>query len=155
MRKVFSFHSLQQGEGEQCVYDVCFFQCSLGTVKLEVGRIKAGPFHSERRTSQGSHVSMRPITEPLLHSATDDRHGSSVIVTTFPTKAKYISVWKQISSMQQCLLIYVASRQCIVLFLFHQLSWKWKSSDMTILAFFFHPAVHFPVGVSWASTLLH
>ncbi|KAG8455140.1 hypothetical protein GDO86_001376 [Hymenochirus boettgeri] len=32
-------------------------KCSLGTVKLEVGRIKTGPFHSERRTSQGSHVS--------------------------------------------------------------------------------------------------
>ncbi|KAM4052814.1 multiple PDZ domain protein isoform 2-T2 [Anomaloglossus baeobatrachus] len=32
-------------------------KCSLGAVKLEVGRIKAGPFHSERRTSQGSHVS--------------------------------------------------------------------------------------------------
>ncbi|XP_056377346.1 multiple PDZ domain protein isoform X2 [Hyla sarda] len=32
-------------------------KCSLGTVKLEVGRIKAGPFHSERRTSQGSQVS--------------------------------------------------------------------------------------------------
>uniref|UniRef100_A0A8C2T970 Multiple PDZ domain protein n=1 Tax=Coturnix japonica TaxID=93934 RepID=A0A8C2T970_COTJA len=27
-------------------------KCSLGTVRLEVGRIKAGPFHSERRTSQ-------------------------------------------------------------------------------------------------------
>ncbi|XP_075065785.1 multiple PDZ domain protein [Mixophyes fleayi] len=32
-------------------------KCSLGTVNLEVGRIKAGPFHSERRTSQGSQVS--------------------------------------------------------------------------------------------------
>ncbi|XP_039422467.1 multiple PDZ domain protein isoform X11 [Corvus cornix cornix] len=32
-------------------------KCSLGTVRLEVGRIKAGPFHSERRTSQGSQVS--------------------------------------------------------------------------------------------------
>ncbi|KAG8595545.1 hypothetical protein GDO81_001550 [Engystomops pustulosus] len=32
-------------------------KCSLGTVKLEVGRIKTGPFHSERRTSQGSQVS--------------------------------------------------------------------------------------------------
>ncbi|XP_066460367.1 multiple PDZ domain protein isoform X2 [Eleutherodactylus coqui] len=32
-------------------------KCSLGTVTLEVGRIKAGPFHSERRTSQGSQVS--------------------------------------------------------------------------------------------------
>ncbi|XP_053555962.1 multiple PDZ domain protein [Bombina bombina] len=32
-------------------------KCSLGTVNLEIGRIKAGPFHSERRTSQGSQVS--------------------------------------------------------------------------------------------------
>ncbi|KAM6230457.1 multiple PDZ domain protein [Porphyrio hochstetteri] len=32
-------------------------KCSLGTVKLEVGRIKAGPFHSARRTSQSSQVS--------------------------------------------------------------------------------------------------
>ncbi|NXV09931.1 MPDZ protein, partial [Cettia cetti] len=32
-------------------------KCSLGTVRLEVGRIKAGPFHSERRASQSSQVS--------------------------------------------------------------------------------------------------
>ncbi|XP_075787690.1 multiple PDZ domain protein isoform X3 [Pelodiscus sinensis] len=32
-------------------------KCSLGTVRLEVGRIKTGPFHSERRTSQSSQVS--------------------------------------------------------------------------------------------------
>ncbi|XP_068278490.1 multiple PDZ domain protein isoform X3 [Nyctibius grandis] len=32
-------------------------KCSLGAVRLEVGRIKAGPFHSERRTSQSSQVS--------------------------------------------------------------------------------------------------
>ncbi|XP_067409195.1 multiple PDZ domain protein isoform X3 [Emydura macquarii macquarii] len=32
-------------------------KCSLGIVRLEVGRIKAGPFHSERRTSQSSQVS--------------------------------------------------------------------------------------------------
>ncbi|NXC70632.1 MPDZ protein, partial [Anhinga anhinga] len=32
-------------------------KCSLGTVRLEVGRIKAGPFHSERRLSQSSQVS--------------------------------------------------------------------------------------------------
>uniref|UniRef100_A0A8C3IR69 Multiple PDZ domain protein n=1 Tax=Chrysemys picta bellii TaxID=8478 RepID=A0A8C3IR69_CHRPI len=31
-------------------------KCSLGIVRLEVGRIKAGPFHSERRTSQSSQV---------------------------------------------------------------------------------------------------
>ncbi|KAH0516896.1 Multiple PDZ domain protein [Microtus ochrogaster] len=29
-------------------------KCSLGTVTLEVGRVKAGPFHSERRPSQSS-----------------------------------------------------------------------------------------------------
>ncbi|NWS42890.1 MPDZ protein, partial [Probosciger aterrimus] len=32
-------------------------KCSLGMVRLEVGRIKAGPFHSERRASQSSQVS--------------------------------------------------------------------------------------------------
>ncbi|XP_044541408.1 multiple PDZ domain protein [Gracilinanus agilis] len=32
-------------------------KCSLGTVRLEVGRIKTGPFHSERRTSQSSQMS--------------------------------------------------------------------------------------------------
>ncbi|NXF37886.1 MPDZ protein, partial [Nyctibius bracteatus] len=32
-------------------------KCSLGAVRLEVGRIKAGPFHSERRTSHSSQVS--------------------------------------------------------------------------------------------------
>lgn len=32
-------------------------KCSLGTVTLEVGRIKAAPFHSERRPSQSSQVS--------------------------------------------------------------------------------------------------
>ncbi|XP_063151130.1 multiple PDZ domain protein [Candoia aspera] len=32
-------------------------KCSLGVVKLEVGRIKASPFHSERRMSQSSQVS--------------------------------------------------------------------------------------------------
>ncbi|XP_065513854.1 multiple PDZ domain protein isoform X9 [Caloenas nicobarica] len=32
-------------------------KCSLGTVRLEVGRIKAGSFHSERRTPQSSQVS--------------------------------------------------------------------------------------------------
>ncbi|XP_029409798.1 multiple PDZ domain protein isoform X5 [Nannospalax galili] len=32
-------------------------KCSLGTVTLEVGRLKAGPFHSERRPSQSSQMS--------------------------------------------------------------------------------------------------
>uniref|UniRef100_A0A8C4YRV3 Multiple PDZ domain protein n=1 Tax=Gopherus evgoodei TaxID=1825980 RepID=A0A8C4YRV3_9SAUR len=34
-------------------------KCSLGIVRLEVGRIKAGPFHSERRPSQSSQVCNR------------------------------------------------------------------------------------------------
>nr|XP_014349871.1 PREDICTED: multiple PDZ domain protein isoform X4 [Latimeria chalumnae] len=32
-------------------------KCSLGAVRLEVGRLKAGPFHSERRTSHSSQLS--------------------------------------------------------------------------------------------------
>ncbi|XP_034359604.1 multiple PDZ domain protein isoform X3 [Arvicanthis niloticus] len=43
-------------------------KCSLGTVTLEVGRIKAAPFHSERRPSQSSQVSesnLSSFTVPL------------------------------------------------------------------------------------------
>ncbi|XP_038625512.1 multiple PDZ domain protein isoform X3 [Tachyglossus aculeatus] len=50
-------------------------KCSLGTVKLEVGRIKAGPFHSERRTSQSSQVSegsLSSFTFPLSGSSAPD-----------------------------------------------------------------------------------
>ncbi|XP_048205795.1 multiple PDZ domain protein isoform X3 [Perognathus longimembris pacificus] len=43
-------------------------KCSLGTVTLEVGRVKSGPFHSERRPSQSSQVSegsLSSFTVPL------------------------------------------------------------------------------------------
>ncbi|XP_033613551.1 multiple PDZ domain protein isoform X5 [Fukomys damarensis] len=43
-------------------------KCSLGTVTLEVGRIKTGPFHSERRPSQSSQISedsLSSFTLPL------------------------------------------------------------------------------------------
>ncbi|XP_075802782.1 multiple PDZ domain protein isoform X12 [Microtus pennsylvanicus] len=43
-------------------------KCSLGTVTLEVGRVKAGPFHSERRPSHSSQVSdssLSSFTLPL------------------------------------------------------------------------------------------
>lgn len=43
-------------------------QCSLGAVTLEVGRVKAAPFHSERRPSQSSQVSessLSSFTPPL------------------------------------------------------------------------------------------
>ncbi|XP_023571591.1 multiple PDZ domain protein isoform X2 [Octodon degus] len=50
-------------------------KCSLGTVTLEVGRIKAGPFHSERRPSQSSQVSegsLSSFTLPLSGTSTSE-----------------------------------------------------------------------------------
>ncbi|XP_036917857.1 multiple PDZ domain protein isoform X2 [Sturnira hondurensis] len=50
-------------------------KCSLGTVTLEVGRIKAGPFHSERRPSQSSQMSecsLSSFTFPLSGSSTSE-----------------------------------------------------------------------------------
>uniref|UniRef100_A0A8D2N3D3 Multiple PDZ domain protein n=1 Tax=Zonotrichia albicollis TaxID=44394 RepID=A0A8D2N3D3_ZONAL len=43
-------------------------KCSLGTVRLEVGRIKAGPFHSERRTSQSRSGSLSSFSFPVSGS---------------------------------------------------------------------------------------
>ncbi|KAM6182197.1 multiple PDZ domain protein [Erethizon dorsatum] len=50
-------------------------KCSLGTVTLEVGRIKAGPLHSERRPSQSSQVSegsLPSFTLPLSGTSTSE-----------------------------------------------------------------------------------
>ncbi|XP_015098168.1 multiple PDZ domain protein isoform X2 [Vicugna pacos] len=50
-------------------------KCSLGTVTLEVGRVKAGPFHSERRPSQSSQMSegsLSSFTFPLSGSSTSE-----------------------------------------------------------------------------------
>ncbi|XP_063107265.1 multiple PDZ domain protein isoform X3 [Cavia porcellus] len=50
-------------------------KCSLGTVTLEVGRIKTGPFHSERRPSQSSQVSegsLSSFTLPLSGMSTSE-----------------------------------------------------------------------------------
>nr|XP_021531600.1 multiple PDZ domain protein isoform X2 [Aotus nancymaae] len=55
-------------------------KCSLGTVTLEVGRIKAGAFHSERRPSQSSQVSegsLSSFTFPLSGSSTSESLESS------------------------------------------------------------------------------
>uniref|UniRef100_A0A8C5NXM7 Multiple PDZ domain crumbs cell polarity complex component n=1 Tax=Jaculus jaculus TaxID=51337 RepID=A0A8C5NXM7_JACJA len=41
-------------------------KCSLGTVTLEVGRVKAGPFHSERRASESSQVSESSLSSFTL-----------------------------------------------------------------------------------------
>nr|XP_033774814.1 multiple PDZ domain protein isoform X2 [Geotrypetes seraphini] len=52
-------------------------KCSLGGVKLDVGRIKADPFHSQRRTSQSSQVSeesgsLSSFSFPVIGSNTPD-----------------------------------------------------------------------------------
>ncbi|XP_069908168.1 multiple PDZ domain protein isoform X16 [Oryctolagus cuniculus] len=55
-------------------------KCSLGTVTLEVGRIKAGPFHSERRPSQSSQVSegsLSSFTLPISGTSTSESLESS------------------------------------------------------------------------------
>nr|XP_030733032.1 multiple PDZ domain protein isoform X5 [Globicephala melas] len=55
-------------------------KCSLGTVTLEVGRVKAGPFHSERRPSQSSQISegsLSSFTFPLAGSSTSESLESS------------------------------------------------------------------------------
>ncbi|XP_028609456.1 multiple PDZ domain protein isoform X2 [Grammomys surdaster] len=56
-------------------------KCSLGTVTLEVGRIKAAPFHSERRPSQSSQVSesnLSSFTLPLSGINTSESLESDV-----------------------------------------------------------------------------
>ncbi|XP_077918445.1 multiple PDZ domain protein isoform X7 [Halichoerus grypus] len=56
-------------------------KCSLGTVTLEVGRIKAGPFHSERRPSQSSQMSegsLSSFTFPPSGSSTSESLESSL-----------------------------------------------------------------------------
>ncbi|KAF6125823.1 multiple PDZ domain crumbs cell polarity complex component [Phyllostomus discolor] len=56
-------------------------KCSLGTVTLEVGRIKAGPFHSERRPSQSSQMSECSLSSftfpPSASSASESLERSS------------------------------------------------------------------------------
>lgn len=39
------------------VFTCLCLQCGVGPIVMEVGRFKAGPFHSERRFSQSSQVS--------------------------------------------------------------------------------------------------
>uniref|UniRef100_A0A8C3YVG6 Multiple PDZ domain protein n=1 Tax=Catagonus wagneri TaxID=51154 RepID=A0A8C3YVG6_9CETA len=55
-------------------------KCSLGTVTLEVGRVKTGPFHSERRPSESSQMSegsLSSFTFPLSGSSTSESLESS------------------------------------------------------------------------------
>ncbi|XP_044795789.1 multiple PDZ domain protein isoform X9 [Bubalus bubalis] len=55
-------------------------KCSLGTVTLEVGRVKTGPFHSERRPSQSSQMSEASLSSfafPFSGSGTSELLESS------------------------------------------------------------------------------
>uniref|UniRef100_A0A8C0V2X7 Multiple PDZ domain protein n=1 Tax=Cyanistes caeruleus TaxID=156563 RepID=A0A8C0V2X7_CYACU len=53
-------------------------KCSLGTVRLEVGRIKAGPFHSERRTSQSRSGSLSSFSFPVTGSGAPEVFESGI-----------------------------------------------------------------------------
>ncbi|XP_042367906.1 multiple PDZ domain protein isoform X2 [Plectropomus leopardus] len=46
-------------------------KCCVGPIKMEVGRFKAGPFHSERRLSQCSQISETGSTKVASQSCTD------------------------------------------------------------------------------------
>ncbi|XP_037707179.1 multiple PDZ domain protein isoform X2 [Choloepus didactylus] len=64
-------------------------KCSLGTVTLEVGRIKAGPFRSERRPSQSSQVSegsLSSFTFPISGSSTSESLESSSKKNALPSE---------------------------------------------------------------------
>ncbi|KAF7666688.1 hypothetical protein LDENG_00096410 [Lucifuga dentata] len=47
-------------------------KCCVGPIKMEVGRFKAGPFHSERRLSESSQVSEPSSSKAASHSCSDD-----------------------------------------------------------------------------------
>ncbi|KAM7377385.1 hypothetical protein PAMA_013935 [Pampus argenteus] len=46
-------------------------KCCIGPIKMEVGRFKAGPFHSERRLSQSSQMSETGSSKVASHSCSD------------------------------------------------------------------------------------
>ncbi|KAI3376455.1 hypothetical protein L3Q82_016917 [Scortum barcoo] len=46
-------------------------KCCVGTIKMEVGRFKAGPFHSERRLSQSSQMSETGSSKVASQSCSD------------------------------------------------------------------------------------
>uniref|UniRef100_A0A8C6NFE2 Multiple PDZ domain protein n=1 Tax=Melopsittacus undulatus TaxID=13146 RepID=A0A8C6NFE2_MELUD len=75
-------------------------KCSLGMVRLEVGRIKAGPFHSERRTSQSRSSSLSSFTFPVSGSSAPEvsesglkKNASKVsLVLSGPTDSLGVSI---------------------------------------------------------------
>ncbi|XP_010806116.1 multiple PDZ domain protein isoform X12 [Bos taurus] len=77
-------------------------KCSLGTVTLEVGRVKTGPFHSERRPSQSSQMSeasLSSFTFPLSGSGTPELLESSS---------------KKNASVHMCLSVQNTSCPCLI-----------------------------------------
>uniref|UniRef100_A0A3B4ADX9 Multiple PDZ domain crumbs cell polarity complex component n=1 Tax=Periophthalmus magnuspinnatus TaxID=409849 RepID=A0A3B4ADX9_9GOBI len=68
-------------------------KCCVGTLKMEVGRFKAGPFHSERRLSQTSQSSL----EPGIFPSDTDKPSRSLecnvsVITSCPTDTLGISI---------------------------------------------------------------
>uniref|UniRef100_A0A8C8HZA5 Multiple PDZ domain crumbs cell polarity complex component n=1 Tax=Oncorhynchus tshawytscha TaxID=74940 RepID=A0A8C8HZA5_ONCTS len=66
-------------------------KCGVGPIVMEVGRFKAGPFHSERRFSQNSQVSCHFVFWTLIISL-DHQEIRSVEFTKGPTDSLGISI---------------------------------------------------------------
>lgn len=70
-------------------------QCSLGTVTLEVGRIKACPFHSERRPSQSSQVGSCGFHQgDAFHMQRELRDGPDWVCAGWCTQAWRLTVYQ-------------------------------------------------------------
>uniref|UniRef100_A0A6Q2YSM7 Multiple PDZ domain crumbs cell polarity complex component n=1 Tax=Esox lucius TaxID=8010 RepID=A0A6Q2YSM7_ESOLU len=70
-------------------------KCSVGPIVMEVGRFKAGPFHSERRFSQSSQMSETASCKVTPHSlsASSGRHyGIGYLSSKGPTDSLGISI---------------------------------------------------------------
>uniref|UniRef100_A0A665XEY4 Multiple PDZ domain crumbs cell polarity complex component n=1 Tax=Echeneis naucrates TaxID=173247 RepID=A0A665XEY4_ECHNA len=71
-------------------------KCCVGPIKMEVGRFKAGPFHSERRLSQSSqviyHLFDTPETFPLTLTTPEHQDTRTVEFTKGPSDSLGISI---------------------------------------------------------------
>nr|XP_057923085.1 multiple PDZ domain protein [Doryrhamphus excisus] len=62
------------GEDVRCATQeavAALLKCCVGSLKMDVGRFKAGPFHSERRLSQSSQISEPSCSKVTLDSGND------------------------------------------------------------------------------------
>lgn len=58
-------------------------QCCVGPIKMDVGRFKAGPFHSERRLSESSQVIHRTVRIICACSSQTSNRGLTVLHPLF------------------------------------------------------------------------